>query len=108
MITLTDNALAEIRRRTAGAAPVVRLSTRPGGCSGTKYVLDVPGVPAEGDASFPRSGVTLVVDPASLPLLEGLELDYVDSLVGGGFAFANPNAQGTCGCGASFSPLQQL
>ena len=47
-------------------------------------------------------GVTVVVDPFSAPYLTGSEIDYVDALMGAGFAINNPNVQAACGCGSSF------
>ena len=35
--------------------------------------------------------------------LDGVEVDYVESLEGSGFKFDNPNVKSTCGCGSSFS-----
>lgn len=110
MITLADNALAEIRRRLAdgGGPAVVRVGLRPGGCAGTKYVVEV-GVEARGgDARSEGDGVTVAWDPADGPRLDGLVLDWVDALMGGGWRFANPNAGSTCGCGESFRPLLDL
>jgi iron-sulfur cluster assembly protein len=57
----------------------------------------------EGDFVFESHGVRLFVDPASAMYLEGANVDYVDSLMGGGFRIENPNAVSTCSCGQSFS-----
>lgn len=54
------------------------------------------------DAVLDSDGFRLVCDPKSLLYLFGLQLDYSDALIGGGFAFRNPNAASTCGCGSSF------
>ena len=54
--------------------------------------------------SLPHSLITApVCDPKSLLYLFGMELDYSNELIGGGFKFSNPNADSTCGCGKSFS-----
>jgi iron-sulfur cluster assembly protein len=111
MITLTENARTELRRQAGespDASPIVRLSLKPGGCAGTTYVLDFPGEAKPGDQTFSQGEFTIAVDPDSSSLLRGLEIDFVDSLVGGGFSFKNPNAASSCGCGSSFKPLQQL
>ena len=111
MITLKENALAEIRRRAlveSPASPIVRLGVKEGGCAGTTYVLEFTDEVAAGDQTFSQEEFTVVVDEASFALLKGLEVDFVDSLVGGGFRFNNPNATGTCGCGSSFKVAQQL
>ncbi len=110
MITLSDNALAEIRRRLAASGgPVsVRVATKAGGCAGTKYVIEVGVQPREGDVVGDQGGLTVACDPGSLPLIDGLAIDWVDALMGGGWRFANPNAGSTCGCGESFRPLLGL
>ena len=108
MIIFTDSAMAEIRRRfqqESWAQAGVRISLEEGGCAGTSYVLDLGRAPAAEDRLFSRDEFTVAVDSQAMPLLKGLEVDFVDSLVGGGFRFRNPNAGRSCGCGASFSPL---
>ena len=50
-----------------------------------------------------KGDVKVIVDSQSAPLLNGAEVDYVDSLQGSGFAIKNPQAKSTCGCGSSFS-----
>jgi iron-sulfur cluster insertion protein len=47
--------------------------------------------------------VKVIMDSQSAPLLQGAEVDYVDSLQGSGFSIKNPQAKTTCGCGSSFS-----
>ncbi len=106
MITLSDSAVAEIGRRLAesGGPAVVRVSTQPGGCAGTRYVVEV-GVPAgDGDLVTERDGLRVACAADAAPLLEGLAVDWVDALMGGGWRFANPNAGSTCACGESFRP----
>jgi iron-sulfur cluster insertion protein len=56
-----------------------------------------------GDQLFESNGVKLLVDPVSLSYLKGAEVDFVDTITGGGFTIKNPNASSTCGCGSSFS-----
>ena len=109
MITLSDNAVAEIRRRLAGGGgpACVRVTTRPGGCAGTKYVVAV-GEGARGDdLRREQGGLTVACAREAAPLLEGLTVDWVDALMGGGWRFANPNAGSVCGCGESFRPLPE-
>lgn len=109
MITMTAQALAEVRNRLDSQGAVnrtVRVHTRQGGCAGTRYVVDV-GVPAAaGDLACDQEGIRILYPADQEHLLRGLRLDHLDSLMGGGFKFANPNAGGTCGCGDSFKPLQ--
>ena len=78
-----------------------------GGCSGFQYGMAFENTMEEGDFVFESSGVRLYVDPASAMYLEGATVDYVDSLMGGGFKIENPNAVSTCSCGQSFSSSQE-
>ena len=74
-----------------------------GGCSGFQYGMAFENTMEEGDFVFETNGVRLYVDPASAMYLEGAIVDYIDSLMGGGFRIENPNAVSTCSCGQSFS-----
>lgn len=78
-----------------------------GGCSGFQYGMAFENTMEEGDFVFESNGVRLYVDPASAMYLEGATVDYVDSLMGGGFRIENPNAVSTCSCGQSFSAGQE-
>ena len=82
----------------------LRLGTRKSGCSGFAYVVDYADEISANDKVFESHGVKVVVDAASLPALDGGEIDYVRSnLLNEGFEFRNPNVTDTCGCGESFS-----
>lgn len=82
----------------------LRLGTRKSGCSGFAYVVDYADEISVNDKVFESHGVKVVVDAASLPALDGMEIDYVRSnLLNEGFEFRNPNVTDTCGCGESFS-----
>lgn len=105
-VQLTDRAVETVRetmRREGIEGQVLRVGITGGGCSGFKYTLGFEAAPRPDDTVLEVSGVTVIVDPASLPYLRGVVLDYVSSLSGGGFKFLNPNASRTCGCGSSFS-----
>merc|ERR1740139_712376 len=85
---------------------ILRMGVRNGGCSGLSYVMDFS---TEDDVkeddevdTYKQEGIQCVVDAKSLLYLYGLELDYSDDLIGGGFKFFNPNAEESCGCGSSF------
>ncbi len=82
---------------------MLRLSVDGGGCSGFQYKFGLADAAEAGDSVAIRDGVTLLVDPVSLDLVEGAEVDYVESLGGAAFRVTNPNAASGCGCGASFS-----
>lgn len=82
----------------------LRLGTRKSGCSGFAYVVDYADDIGAHDRVFESHGVKVVVDSASLPALEGMEIDYVrNNPLNEGFEFRNPNVKDTCGCGESFS-----
>ncbi|RTR27797.1 iron-sulfur cluster assembly accessory protein [Deinococcus radiophilus] len=80
----------------------VRVFIKSGGCSGFQYGMAIDDRELEGDTIVYDRGVKLVVDQASLALLRGSEVDFVENLMGGGFSVNNPNATSSCGCGHSF------
>ncbi len=85
---------------------ILRMGVRNGGCSGLSYVMDFSTRDAIEDDDavdvYEEEGIVCVVDSKSMLYLYGLELDYSDELIGGGFKFFNPNAEESCGCGSSF------
>jgi iron-sulfur cluster assembly protein len=80
----------------------LRVFVSGGGCSGMQYGMAFEGNPQEFDSVVEVEGVRLVIDPTSLMYLGGAIIDFVDSLMGGGFRIENPNAVSTCSCGSSF------
>lgn len=80
----------------------LRVFVSGGGCSGMQYGMAFEESPKDFDKVVEVDGVRLIVDPTSLMYLEGATIDFVDSLMGGGFRIDNPNAISTCGCGHSF------
>ncbi|MBK7768012.1 MAG: iron-sulfur cluster assembly accessory protein [Sulfuritalea sp.] len=107
MINLTPAASKAISRFIKGAAnPVagLRIFVSGGGCAGLQYGLRLEQNKGEDDFEFDiGAGTTLLVDPMSRSMLEGLTVDFVDSLTQTGFKFNNRNASGACACGQSFS-----
>lgn len=104
-VTLTKSAAARIRAiaERQGKPARLRLSVEGGGCSGFSYVFGLADDVAGDDIVSERDGVQLVVDAVSLDLLNGAEVDYVESLGGSAFRVTNPNATAGCGCGSSFA-----
>ncbi len=104
-ITLTENAarhvLAFLAKRGKGIG--LRLGVRTSGCSGMAYKLEFADVAGDDDVKFESGGVTVLVDPQSLPYIDGMELDYTREGLNEGFKFNNPNVKNECGCGESFS-----
>ncbi|ASN81526.1 MULTISPECIES: HesB/IscA family protein [Deinococcus] len=80
----------------------VRVFIKSGGCSGYQYGMAIDDRELDGDLIVHHRGVKLLVDPMSLPLLRGSEVDFVENMMGGGFTVHNPNATSNCGCGHSF------
>lgn len=80
----------------------LRVFVYPGGCSGMSYGMAFEEEVADDDLIFEHSGLRLIVDENSAHYLQGAEIDYEDSLMGGGFRIFNPNAVRSCGCGHSF------
>ena len=105
MIQLTDSAASAVRSAIEGAAhPVggLRLQVEAGGCAGYKYMMGLVPDGAPDDVVVEHGGIKLFVDPASIPLLQGVTVDFVISLEGSGFTFDNPTATSSCSCGKSF------
>lgn len=108
MITVSDEALSEIRRLKSmdpsSKESYIRVMVIGGGCSGMSYKLGFESKPLEeSDKVFEREGEKVVVDTKSFLYLSGTQLDFSGGLNGTGFTFNNPNAKRTCGCGSSFS-----
>jgi len=105
MVTLTPTATEKIKaimEQENRGNQSLRLAVTRGGCSGFSYRLGFDDGPQDGDLVFEQEGIQLVIDPVSARFLAGAEIDYVESLWGGGFSVRNPNAVRTCGCGQSF------
>jgi iron-sulfur cluster insertion protein len=102
---LTPAAAARVAAIAAkqGKPAMLRLSVDGGGCAGFQYVFGLADAAADDDILTVRDGVTLLVDPISLDLVRGSQVDYVESLGGAAFKVENPQAASGCGCGSSFS-----
>jgi iron-sulfur cluster assembly accessory protein len=101
---VTDRAasrIAEIAEANGGGA--LRVAVLAGGCSGFQYKFDLDRETAEDDVVIEQGAARVFIDPSSLDLLAGSELDYTDALMGSHFAVRNPQATASCGCGTSFS-----
>jgi iron-sulfur cluster assembly accessory protein len=85
----------------------LRVFVAGGGCSGLQYGMTFDDETHAGDTEFEVNGLRVRVDPMSLRYVQGANIDYADSLMGGGFKIDNPNAVSSCGCGSSFRPAQE-
>ena len=107
MLALTDDAKAVIRRlieRSDRDSAGLRISVQEGGCSGLKYMLGLDTAAADVDQVYEFDGVRVFVDPYSLPIVDGMKIDYVEDIEQSGFVFDNPNIGDRCACGKSFAP----
>jgi iron-sulfur cluster assembly protein len=107
-IVVTPRAVEKIRSGMAkeGVSPEeggLRLGVLGGGCSGLSYSIKFDTRPRERDRVFEFDGVRIFVDPKSFIYLNGMTLDYEQTLMHQGFNFINPNSTRSCGCGSSFS-----
>jgi iron-sulfur cluster assembly protein len=104
-ITLTESAAKHVAgyltKRGKGIG--LRLGVRTTGCSGLAYKLEYADATAPEDHSFQSHGITVIVDPKSLPYIDGTELDFAREGLNEGFKFNNPNVKDECGCGESFN-----
>src|SRR6187402_585839 len=106
LINVTESAAAKIRELLSEEGKLesgLRVFVQGGGCSGFQYGLMIEESGGVGDQLFESNGVRLFVDPVSVSYLKGAEVDFVDTITGGGFTIKNPNATSTCGCGSSFT-----
>jgi len=102
-LTVTDKAAEKIKALIEQEKKqALRISVQPGGCSGHTYGMELDDKPTDNDIVVEQKGIKIFVDKASMEKLNGVDVDYVDSLQGAGFKINNPQAKSTCGCGSSF------
>ena len=105
LVALSDAAAAKLRELTkdeTDPAVGLRVYVYSGGCSGYRYGMMLEDQPTAEDVKVQSQGINVYVDAQSTNLLQGSEIDYVDTLMGAGFTVNNPNAVSGCGCGSSF------
>ena len=104
-VSLTDSARDRVRTflRNRGHGVGLRLGVKKTGCSGFAYVVNYADDIAGDDVVFDQDGVKVIVDPESLRLIDGTEIDFVREGLNEAFRFRNPNVKGECGCGESFN-----
>lgn len=106
MITLTEKAITTVGRFIAGSetpSAGLRIEATDGVCSGYQYGLKLKTAHTPEDTVIGCGDVKVFVDPVSLPMLDGMSVDFLDSIGGSGFKFTNPNAAKSCACGTSFN-----
>jgi iron-sulfur cluster assembly protein len=104
-ISLTESAAQRVRKYldARGKGIGLRLGITKTGCSGYSYVINYAEELNESDVVFEDRGITVVVDPEALQLIDGTEVDFVKNGLNEAFSFRNPNISGECGCGESFN-----
>lgn len=104
MIIVTSTASKKIRDNLTkrGSGIGIRVGVRTTGCSGLAYILEYVDATWEGSTSFRHDGFSIVVDNKDLPIVDGIEIDYVRQGLNEGFEFNNPLEKDRCGCGESF------
>jgi iron-sulfur cluster insertion protein len=105
-IHVTESAASKIKELLAEEGKTesgLRVFVQGGGCSGFQYGLMIEESGGVGDQTYESNGIRLFIDPVSISYLKGAEVDFVDTITGGGFTIKNPNATSTCGCGQSFN-----
>jgi len=106
MINLTPGATSKVKEIMTQQAPVptgLRVAVVGGGCSGFSYHMAFENQINGTDNVYEFDGLKVLVDQMSEMYLDGIEIDYIETLEGAGFKFNNPNVKSTCGCGSSFS-----
>ena len=106
ILAITDGAAEKVKALMAQEGEDdlgLRVGVRPGGCSGFQYSIYFDDEIAEDDEVFETKGGKVLIDAMSVPYIMGSEFDWQESLMGAGFAVNNPNVQGGCGCGSSFT-----
>jgi iron-sulfur cluster assembly accessory protein len=104
-VTLTEKAAAQLKKLAEAEEKQghgVRLFVVHGGCSGYSYGMEFEEKPRENDETFEQHGVKVFLDNDSKPMLNGVLIDYRETLESSGFVMRNPNAKSSCGCGSSF------
>jgi iron-sulfur cluster assembly accessory protein len=103
VFSVSARAADRIAEIVAGQDTALRVAVLAGGCSGLQYKFELDSQAAADDLVIERGAAKVLVDPVSLDLLGGAELDYTDELMGSHFTVRNPNATSSCGCGTSFA-----
>ena len=103
--SLTESAARRVKSYLddRGTGVGLRLGVTKTGCSGYSYVVNYADDVGEADVVFEDRGVTVIVDPEALALIDGTEVDFVKQGLNEAFSFRNPNISGECGCGESFN-----
>ncbi|MBP6343314.1 MAG: iron-sulfur cluster assembly accessory protein [Candidatus Omnitrophica bacterium] len=106
VVVLTDAAIEKVRSMMAKEGKdgyALRVGVVTGGCAGLSYEMKFQKNPYDNDKTSEQNGLRIIVNEESVSFLQGIQIDYVDTLKESGFKYKNPNASSSCGCGTSFS-----
>jgi iron-sulfur cluster assembly protein len=106
IVTLTEAAKAKVQSmmlKEGKTGYALRFGVVTGGCAGLSYEMKFQKTPYDNDIAFQQNGVNIVINRESVEFVQGIEIDYVDTLRESGFKYKNPKAKTSCGCGTSFS-----
>jgi len=103
-ITLSETAADRVRRflDARGGGTGLRLAVKKTGCSGFAYVVDLEDEIGANDSVFESNGISVIVDPDTLPMVDGTHIDFAREGLNETFTYDNPNVKSLCGCGESF------
>jgi len=106
IVTLTDAAVVKVKAMMLKEGKqdyALRFGVVTGGCAGLSYEMKFQKSPYDNDIAFQQNGLNIIVNQESVEFVQGIEIDYVDTLRESGFKYKNPKAKSSCGCGTSFS-----
>ena len=106
VVTLTEAAIEKVKSMMAKEGKegfALRVGVVTGGCAGLSYEMKFQKNPYDNDKTSEQNGLRIIINEESVPFLQGIQIDYVDTLKESGFKYKNPNASSSCGCGTSFS-----
>lgn len=106
VVTLTEAAIEKVKTMMAKEGKegfALRVGVVTGGCAGLSYEMKFQKNPYDNDRTSEQNGLRIFINEESVPFLNGIQIDYVDTLKESGFKYKNPNASSSCGCGTSFS-----
>src|SRR5690606_18897823 len=106
VVTLTDAAIEKVKSMMAKEGKegyALRVGVVTGGCAGLSYEMKFQKNPYDNDIVSQQKDLKIIVNQESIQFLQGIQIDYVDTLKESGFKYKNPKASSSCGCGTSFS-----
>ena len=105
IIELTKSAIEKIlwmQKKDKKEGYCLRIGVSPGGCAGLSYEMCFQKKPYDNDITFKQDNITIILNAESIRFLEGLVIEYKETLKESGFQYINPKAKDSCGCGISF------